>query len=315
MRKVVVFSSPDDAHFNELARVARARGLAAPHLVTLSSFPREVTGGLRLWPEPRLRIGEVAIERGDSVWWRRPQRFGVAESLGRPSARRFVERECAQLVDGGLLAVAPFFVNHPVHDAAAANKCLQLELARQVGLRVPRTLCSSSPEEIRGFAREVGRAIYKVFTGPEDRFCETRELTSDLLDQLPGVELAPMIVQELVPAERDLRVTVVGRRALAVAIRALGPAPFDWRLDRAARFEPAALEAAEQARIFSLLDRLQLEYGALDFRLTRDGPVFLECNPGGQYLFCEIEGGLPITSALVDLLYRPEEHARLRARA
>lgn len=51
------------------------------------------------------------------------------------------------------------------------------------------------------------------------------------------------------------------------------------------------------------LDELGLRFGAFDFALTDDGaPVFLECNPNGQWGWLEDATGLPIAAAIADLL-------------
>ncbi len=46
-----------------------------------------------------------------------------------------------------------------------------------------------------------------------------------------------------------------------------------------------------------------LSFGAFDFAVTTTGEwIMFECNPFGQYGWLEEELGLPITSALADLL-------------
>ena len=48
---------------------------------------------------------------------------------------------------------------------------------------------------------------------------------------------------------------------------------------------------------------LGLRYGAADLILSTEGEyVFLEVNPGGQFLFVEIQAGVPISDAIADAL-------------
>jgi glutathione synthase/RimK-type ligase-like ATP-grasp enzyme len=62
-----------------------------------------------------------------------------------------------------------------------------------------------------------------------------------------------------------------------------------------------------QERCVRLIERLELCYGAIDMILTPDGRyVFLEINPSGQYLWIEMETGLPISAAICDLLMARE---------
>jgi hypothetical protein len=52
-----------------------------------------------------------------------------------------------------------------------------------------------------------------------------------------------------------------------------------------------------------LIQRLELDYGAVDLRLTPDDRyVFLEINPAGQWRFVEERTGQPITDAFASLL-------------
>ena len=53
----------------------------------------------------------------------------------------------------------------------------------------------------------------------------------------------------------------------------------------------------------SLMDRLDLKFGAVDFRVTPEGEhVFLEVNPAGEWGMLERDAGLPIAAALADAL-------------
>lgn len=51
-----------------------------------------------------------------------------------------------------------------------------------------------------------------------------------------------------------------------------------------------------------LVRRSGLEFGAIDLIVAKDGAYyFLENNPGGQYLWMEIDTGMPITDELIRL--------------
>jgi hypothetical protein len=52
-----------------------------------------------------------------------------------------------------------------------------------------------------------------------------------------------------------------------------------------------------------LVRKLGLVYSTIDMKLTDEGEyVFLELNPGGQYLYIEILTGIPLTGAFAKLL-------------
>lgn len=70
-----------------------------------------------------------------------------------------------------------------------------------------------------------------------------------------------------------------------------------------ARIESVTLPTDVEAKLFVLMNRLGLVYGAINMRRRPDGSqVFLEVNPAGQWLFIERSSGQPITAALAELL-------------
>jgi glutathione synthase/RimK-type ligase-like ATP-grasp enzyme len=131
------------------------------------------------------------------------------------------------------------------------------------------------------------------------------EAEYQLLDR---VAVAPVIFQEFVPAEVDLRITVVGEQFFAAAIHSQElPYPLDFRLfldrDPGVRMEPTELPTEVEGGLMRLLKSAGLRYGAIDMRRTPSGRhVFLEVNPSGQWRFVEEVTGQPITAAMARLL-------------
>ena len=91
--------------------------------------------------------------------------------------------------------------------------------------------------------------------------------------------------------------------AEACRLGPLGRAQLDWRLDRDPEIRPHRLPDEIERRLIMLRRTLGLRYGAADLILSTSGEyVFLEINPGGQFLFAEIHGGAPISEAVADAL-------------
>jgi hypothetical protein len=73
-----------------------------------------------------------------------------------------------------------------------------------------------------------------------------------------------------------------------------------------------------QASIRRLMDSFGLNFASLDMIVTPEGDfVFLELNPNGQWLWLELELGLPLVASMADLLTsnhsgdgRPTQHVR-----
>jgi glutathione synthase/RimK-type ligase-like ATP-grasp enzyme len=79
----------------------------------------------------------------------------------------------------------------------------------------------------------------------------------------------------------------------------------DWRRDSSEQvsFEAYDLPSNIEDKLLRLVGKLGLVFGAVDMIVTPDGSyTFLEINPSGQFGFVEVRTGLPISSAIADLL-------------
>ncbi len=315
---ILVISSDRDLHAQAvLAGLARVGARAT--LLDLSHFPARARLSIGYKPsgEQDFRIrdgagGEIALAECRTIWWRRPQPFALHAEITDPAYRAFALSESHEAFAGLWLAVDAFWVNHPLRDEAAAHKVYQLKVARDVGLATPLTLVTNDPDEARAMAQALGpdRMIYKAFSATEQHWRETRLLKADERALLDNVRFAPLIFQEYVPAEVDLRVTMVGKDVFAAAIHSQETSyAVDFRMDMAAgRVEAFALPDRVAEALHALMDRLGLVYGAIDMRLTPDDEfVFLEINPAGQWLFIEERTGQPITQTFVRLLAEHED--------
>ena len=58
-----------------------------------------------------------------------------------------------------------------------------------------------------------------------------------------------------------------------------------------------------ETKLLHLMDRLDLNYGAIDIIVTPDGRhVFLEINPVGEFFWLELRPGFAISDAIADVL-------------
>jgi hypothetical protein len=249
------------------------------------------------------------LEEYSGVWWRRPRTPRPPISLrdATKNVTDFCSRETQAAFHGMFLTYNGNIVNHPEHERTASNKLLQLSLAKKCGLQIPRTCVTSCPEIAREFTRSNDRkVIYKVLTHTAFQFTPTRSLDEGIELLLDSVRLCPVILQERVDSIGDLRVTVVDDKVFTARIRGI-EGILDWREEIATAVEPAELPDEETQSLLRFMKKLNLRYGAADFRVRADGtPVFLEVNPAGQYLFVELETGFPITEALLTALTKAQ---------
>jgi hypothetical protein len=272
-----------------------------PNQTALTAWTDPASGWTAEWGLHGIDVAELAV-----MWWRRPQPFQIAPDVSGLDDRGFIVGECGAAVAGLWSCLDAVWINDPDRDEAASRKMWQLKVANELGLRVPRTCMTSSPERARQFlASEHGTVVYKSFSATPSTWRETRPVGPAEIDLLDSVRLAPVIFQEAIPGGRDVRVTVVGEQMFAAEITVPDHGyEYDFRLHSAdATYTPVELPDDVRRRLAGLMQRFGLWYGAADFRRDADGElVFLEVNPAGQWLFVEYATGQPISRALADLL-------------
>ncbi|MFF0265224.1 ATP-grasp ribosomal peptide maturase [Kribbella sp. NPDC004536] len=313
-RQVLVMTEVDDPTADMVIAELNKRDVPLIRFDS-SDFPTSLTvaaniNGRQGW-RGRLRTPtrEVELAAVRSLYFRRPNDFDFAHL--EPQAARFAAAQ-ARFGLGGLLADLPGcrYVNHPNAIADAEYKPVQLSTATAVGMRVPPTIITNDPAEARAFAHDVGRIIYKpLYIGVHDLDGEpasiwVREVHEEEMDD--SIAGTMHLFQARCDKASDLRVTVIGDEVFCVKIFSEDPELLDWRYDYEhlsySVVEPPA-ELVDGMRAY--MKQFNLVFGCFDFAVPRDGtPIFLECNPNGQWGWLEEETGLPMTAALANLLER-----------
>jgi glutathione synthase/RimK-type ligase-like ATP-grasp enzyme len=284
------------------------------HVLNLDAFPMHMDLLMAFSPgKPAnfcLRLADnstLCLEDVTAIWWHHPAPFGFPTALQHPVYRAFAQDEAATAFRGFWQASQAFWVNHMAQAEAASHKPWQLHLARQVGLTIPDTFITNSPDEARQFWQHYpGAIIYKAFRARDEAWRETRLLQPHEESLAETIRLTPVIFQRYVPAVYDLRILLVGERVFAAAAAIQhGEYQVDVRMNRHMPYAPHTLPPAILQQLPSLMHHLHLEYGAIDMRLTPDGDyVFLEINPSGAYLYVEQATGLQISRAIAEHLHR-----------
>jgi len=256
---------------------------------------------------------EIDLAEVGAIWWRGFNPTGVPEDLDEEE-RRFAELE-ARLTLTGLMSVADcFWVNYPVRERLADAKPAQLQAARRIGFSIPETIITNDPEAVRGFAGATpGDIVYKGLSQPLNmepgKALFTSVLGADDLAEIDLISATPGIFQQQVTKDHEVRATVVDDKIFAARIGSQDhiETGTDWRRKPFdIPYEAVTLPAEIAEKIHRYMSLFGLVYGAFDFIVTPDGDyVFLEVNPGGQYMWIESATGLPITAAIAETLSGP----------
>jgi glutathione synthase/RimK-type ligase-like ATP-grasp enzyme len=338
---ILIVSDPLDGHVRLVTQRLQEKGGAVAR-IDLGEFPAESTlscsveNGRPAGFRARRPRGDLDLTAVKTVWFRRLSDVRPDERL-EGQDREFVAKETnAHLMSLGIALRERFCVN-PIDRALATDrgngKVSQLEIARSLGLSVPRTLATNDPEHAREFVLSCkGGAIYKPFLaptrsrslGPDTKkkawsTVFTTKIDEAALAKLDGVRLAPCIFQEYVPKAVELRVTVIGSKVFATEIHSQvsEKSAVDFRahydLGNTPYFAHELPRPIEE-KILAVNRELGLVFGAHDLIKTPDGEyVFLEVNQQGQFLWLEEQTGQPLLDNFCELLLQARPDFRCDA--
>ncbi len=266
----------------------------------------------------------ISLSHVRSVWYRRPGDFVIPPYQRRQTAQ-FARSELNAALSGVLRSLECFWMNHPGAISEASYKAEQLTRAHRLGLRIPATCVTSQPAEARAFYRThdgdiiikaLGdQHIYSPGEGPGlASMIFTSLLPADATSKFHRVKDAPVLLQQHIEKQSDIRVTVVQDDVFAVAIDSQGNADsvVDWRLaGPVLPHEIIQLPDDVRCQLIALTKSYGLSFACIDLVLSKqDEYVFLELNPTGEWGWIERVTGLNITNSIVTALLtgQPGEH-------
>ncbi|NEP51061.1 MAG: MvdC family ATP-grasp ribosomal peptide maturase [Moorea sp. SIO3C2] len=256
----------------------------------------------------------ITTEDVQGVWMRRLWHPQVSPNLA-PQFQDACVRESLATIDGFLDNLNHArWVDRLERIREAENKPRQLRIANEVGLLVPRTLVTNNPDRMRGFFAEVeGKMVAKLLTPlsysmeASSFFLYTSVVKEEDLQEAEMLRYSPMVFQEEIPKQRELRITFVAGNLFVGALDAsrYSATTMDWRSAKPddCAWEPDQLPSEVAHGLNALMARLGLTYGAIDMIVTPDGEyVFLEVNPTGEWGMLERDLGYPISDAIANAL-------------
>jgi glutathione synthase/RimK-type ligase-like ATP-grasp enzyme len=242
-----------------------------------------------------------------SVWFRRPDRVdNIGSDITQPD-RHFVIQETRATLSGlyGRIDDA-VWISHPYNVQRAAWKLFQLDIASRVGFHCPPYIVSNDQKLLADFASTheqfVMKAIHELSTCFADEGQSyslyvkkfTKEKVPSLFLKKP---LTPVYLQKYIQKSMDVRVTMIGFKIFAVAIRDKGDAEVvDFRVGCLGHeHEMIKCPPNIERSIIAYAQEMGLNFGAFDFAVSRNGEwYFLECNPNGQWMWLEMLTGVPL---------------------
>lgn len=249
-----------------------------------------------------------------SVWLRRIWEPKLSADLA-PKFREACTRESQATLNGFWDSLGKLhWVDKLECINAASDKLRQLRVATEVGFIIPRTLVTNKAESAREFFHQVnGKMVSKLLT-PLSRtmeytsfFLYTSVVKEEDLENADSLRYCPMVFQEQIPKQWELRVVYVNGKVFVGALDATiyDTSKVDWRKPGVDIGVWQHYDLPEQVlrRVQNFMCKLGLLFGALDFIVTPSQDyVFLEVNPIGEWGMLEKYLDLPIANAIADTL-------------
>lgn len=260
---------------------------------------------------------KVDLSRIKAVWYRRPHEPNVSASIRDEKVRRVARDESKEALHGLWYTLQHcYWMSWPPNLRVASNKLYQMTVASRLGFEIPQMLITQDPKRAQEFFKlHDGNVIVKPLSGAsftmEGKYLMTytNRVGFQDLEEIDCVRLAPTLLQEYVPKEIELRITIVEDQVFAAAMytQMLERTRDDWRRGPPSlvKHEPYQLTNDIRDKCVLLLKHLGLTFGAVDMIKTLDGRyIFIEINPNGQWLWTEELAGLPISEAIALKLAR-----------
>ena len=189
----------------------------------------------------------------------------------------------------------------------ASDKILQLKVAADCGIRVPRTLVTQSPSAVKAFFEECGPLVVKTIVGAAGPMLQTIRIDDPTMFSADEYRASPAMYQEYIGGCEHLRLACFGEHCLGGIIHSVD---VDWRGNLNVPVKSVTVSEDLKNRVRSIVAALGLEMGVIDIKLTTDGePVWLEVNPQGQFAFLDGLAGTNLIGAFAKYLTLCEQTA------
>lgn len=330
-KNILILTQSFDPHIPPVAEEIKRRNMQVIRF-DFGDFPEQVQLAARIgphrWQGTIQHENQIhTLEEIQSIWWRRPNSPQASTNYDIPT-RIFLDRENLRGFIGVIRQQGQdherlFWVSKRDRIQIAEFKPVQLQEAQSLGIRIPHTLITNNPAEARTFYQEfdgriIVKAIGKGAVDPnnahnfgDERFIYTSPVLEQDLENFEEVQVCAHLFQEMLSKSMDLRVIVIGRRVFTIGIHSHAPqTELDWRVDyNSLSYSIEQLPAEIEQKVLQLVRHFDLQYSSMDFIVTPTGEyVFIEMNPNGQFLWMEPPTGLPMASAMADLLCFPQEY-------
>ena len=313
---ILIVTRKQDTHTDEVINLLSKKNIKVFRLNTEDLlFKYKINFGInkdKSWKAEIIdEVGRVLdLTKQKVAWLRKPDFNFFGDHSDKSAEESFAESEIKAFINSIYSLPNIKWINPPFIANGTKVKFQQLLLANKLGIKTPKTIITNQPEFFVSCGEEVLlKSIYtaNVTIDGLNQAIPSRKIGKEqFYPNYQNIALCPTQLQEYVEKAFELRITIIGQKVFAVKIdsQVNEETKIDWRLHT--KLNPHSIyELPEHIEKFCIdfLNKQGLVYGAMDFIVTPQGEYyFLENNPFGQYLWLEIETGIPLTETMCDLL-------------
>lgn len=254
-----------------------------------------------------------------SVWFRRPKEIEVSHIEEGTSA--FIKSQCTALLRGLYFCThdTARWVNPLPSLHRARIKLQQIKLAKNLGMKTPKTLVANNPQEVLNFFEQVPKVCTKSldeasFEIDGHIFPLYTHIVNlhEVKENLESIKICPTLFQEYIEKLYELRVNVIGDQIFALAMYSQDNelSQIDFRGLAPAKMKQELVEIPDtlKTQIFQFVKHQGLAFSAMDFIVTPDYQyIFLENNCNGQWQWVDQLAEGKLSEAMIDLLLKKDE--------
>lgn len=319
MKMILIITNKDDVTVDFIVRELQSRDIQYYRLNT-EDIPNKIHVNFDFNQKTfelvdKIKNIKINLLSFSSVYYRRPllSDFDYIENVNLQELN-YLRSEIAYVLEGIYKVLREkYWLNDVYSIREAENKIYQLQMAQEVGFKIPTSLISNESEKVYNQKRKCNNdcIIKPIKSGNmKDANHPKVVFTSKLIDEQfkndERIESFPVFIQENVHKQFDLRITVIGNNVYTAQIHSQleKDSEVDWRkgqqiLEHSNHELP--LEIVEMC--IELTKKMNLNYSAIDMILDKNwNYIFLEINPNGQWAWIEKRLGFPLSKKIVDML-------------
>lgn len=243
-----------------------------------------------------------------SVWYRRPEPLKSNNNKDVDEGeKKHTLNEWSAMLDGYLSHIdTKLWINHPMNNALASSKLYQLGIAEELGLIIPKTLVTQEYSQLLDFYNEcqnnliikpISHGYIERKDPKKDTLIYTNEVTVEQINNNKELlSLCPTLFQEKIDKTCDVRVNVIDREIVAVAIYSSQNnllQSTDIRRNNMldVKYEVISLPSSIKTKLLKICEFYKLRFAAIDMAIDKNNRwFFFEINPNGQWAWLDLVG-------------------------